>query len=227
MLFKLADNTSQNSLASRLRRNRIRKFVGLLSGTKDQVRVLDVGGTPEFWLRHRDELPPNVALTLLNLDFANKPSYPWIHYVSGDVRRMSMFSRGEFDICFSNSVIEHLGTFADQELAAQEIRRVARGYFVQTPNIWFPLEPHFLVPFWQFVPVTFRAYLLQQRDFGWMKRQRDPLTARGAVETVRLLSASELLRLFPDGQIDREKLGPFTKSIIARRQVNAGGERAR
>jgi hypothetical protein len=224
MLFKLADNTSQDSLASHLRRNRIRKFVGLLGGTTNEVRILDVGGTPEFWLTHRDELPLNVSLTLLNLDLANKPQYPWVRYVAGDARKMSMFADGEFDICFSNSVIEHLGTFADQELAAQEIRRVARGYFVQTPNMWFPLEPHFLVPFWQFAPVAFRAYLLQRRDLGWIKRQEDPLLARSQVESVRLLSAKELAQLFPDSRIDREKLGPLTKSIIACRHMVPGGK---
>src|SRR5579863_7128244 len=219
MLFKLADNTNQDSLASRFRRERIRKFAGLLNGITGQVRILDVGGTPEFWLMHRDELPIEASLTLLNLDFANTPKYPWIRYVAGDMRRMSMFRTGEFHICFSNSVIEHVGTFADQTLAAAEIRRVAQGYFVQTPNLWFPLEPHFLVPFWQFAPVAFRAYLLQRRDLDWMKRQKDPSLARAEVESVRLLSARQLARLFPDGRIDSEKVGPFTKSIVAWRAI--------
>lgn len=219
MLFKLADNTSQDSLASRLRRNRIRKFVGLLGGTTNEVRILDVGGTPEFWLTHRDELPLNVYLTLLNLDLANKPPYPWVRYVDGDARKMSMFADGEFDICFSNSVIEHLGTFADQQLAAQEIRRVARGYFVQTPNMWFPMEPHFLVPFWQFAPVSCRAYLHQRRDLGWMKRQENSIMARAEVESIRLLSERKMARLFPYSRIYREKIGPLTKSIIACRAI--------
>ena len=212
MLFKLPDNTNRDSLASR--------FADLLRNASHEVPILDVGGTPEFWLSHRDELPQNVSLTLLNLDLADKPQYSWVSYVTGDIRKMSMFAASEFDICFSNSVIEHLGTFADQELAALEIRRVARGYFVQTPNIWFPLEPHFLVPFWQFAPISLRAYLLQRRDLGWMKRQVDPLLARADVESVRLLSASELARLFPDGRIDREKIGPLTKSIVAWRHIN-------
>jgi hypothetical protein len=130
-----------------------------------------------------------------------------------------MFETNEFDMCFSNSLIEHLGTLAEQSLAAKEIRRVARGYFVQTPNVWFPIEPHFLVPGWQFAPLALRAYLLQRCDLGWIRRQKDPLLARAEVESVRLLSARELARLFPDGQIDREKLGPLTKSVTAWRPM--------
>ena len=78
MLFKLADNTNRDSLASRLRRERIRKFADLLRNASHEVRILDVGGTPEFWLSHRDELPQNVSLTLLNLDLADKPQYSWV-----------------------------------------------------------------------------------------------------------------------------------------------------
>jgi hypothetical protein len=219
MLFKLADNTNGLSLASRFREQRIRKFAELLRDATQEVRILDVGGTPEFWLRHRDEMPASVSLTLLNLDFIGQPEQPWMRCVTGDVRRMGMFETGEFDMCFSNSLIEHLGAFAEQSLAAKEIRRVANGYFVQTPNIWFPIEPHFLVPGWQFAPVAFRAFLLQRRDLGWIKRQRDPLLARAEVESIRLLSARELARLFPDGRIEREKLGPFTKSVTAWRPM--------
>ena len=70
MLFKLPDNTNRGSLASR--------FADLLRNASHEVPILDVGGTPEFWLSHRDELPQNVSLTLLNLDLADKPQYSWV-----------------------------------------------------------------------------------------------------------------------------------------------------
>jgi hypothetical protein len=219
MVFKLADNTNAQSPAARYRRERIRRFAQLLRTAKAEVRILDVGGTPKFWLKHRDELPATVSLTLLNLDFAEQPAQPWMRCVTGDVRQMRMFETNEFDMCFSNSLIEHLGTIAEQSLAANEIRRVAKGYFVQTPNLWFPIEPHFLVPGWQFAPLALRAYLIRRYDLGWIKRQRDPLLARAEVESVRLLSARELALLFPDGRIDHEKVGPLTKSIIAWRPM--------
>ena len=121
---------------------------------------------------YRGELPAQIHVTLLNNDFAERPQLPYLSYVVGDAREMGMFPGRHFDICFSNSLMEHLGT-ADQRRVANEIRRVSKGYFVQTPNRYFPMEPHFLVPGWQFLPVSLRARLLQGRDLGWMKRERD------------------------------------------------------
>ena len=88
----------------------------------------------------------------------------------GDARQMPMFQDNEFDMCFSNSVIEHVGSAADQMSMAREVRRVAKGYFIQTPNAYFPLEPHFLIPGWQFASVALRARLLQLRNWGWVER---------------------------------------------------------
>src|ERR1700688_4755516 len=131
-------------MASRFRRARVRKFAELLGPGTAELRILDVGGTAEFWLRHRDELSRAVAVTVLNRSLECQPSFPWINCVVGDARDLRMFGDQQFDMCFSNSVIEHIDA-AGQVRMAQEIRRVARGYFVQTPNAHFPLEPHFLV----------------------------------------------------------------------------------
>jgi len=166
-----------------------------------------------MWRRHRDELPKDFKVTLLNKEFSERPPLPYVSYVMGDARKMGMFPDRHFDICFSNSLIEHLGR-EDQVLVANEIRRVAKGYFVQTPNRNFPLEPHFLVLAWQFLPVGLRAGLLQQRDFGWMKRVQDPAAARETVGSIRLLNEAELKRLFADGQIHREKIAGMTKSLV-------------
>jgi len=171
------------------------------------------------WVGNRHELPNDVRITLLNLRFDEQPALPDISYVIGDARKMDMFVDREFDLCFSNSVIEHISTLRDQFSAAQEIRRVAKGYFVQTPNRFFPLEPHFLVLGWQFAPVAIRARLLQRFDLGWMKRVEDLALARAAVESIRLLSERELKSLFPDGEIYREKCGPLTKSMVASRPI--------
>jgi hypothetical protein len=98
-------------------------------------------------------------------------------------------------------------------------RRVARGYFVQTPNAYFPVEPHFLIPGWQLAPVALRTWLLQRRDLGWMKRVEDRQEARAVVESIHLLNVNKLRQLFPDGRIYREKIGLFTKSITAWRPI--------
>jgi hypothetical protein len=128
---------------------------------------------------------------------------------------MTMFSDHSFDLCFSNSAIEHLGTLYDQLYMAREVRRVARGYFVQTPNKWFPIEPHFLLPGWQFLPAWARARMLMQRNIGCVGRVEDYRLAKATVESIRLLTVAEMKWLFPDGHILREQVGGMTKSIVA------------
>jgi hypothetical protein len=214
LLFRFADHRKAGSAASKFRRARVRKFAELLGPGAVDLGILDVGGTAEFWLRHRDEFSRSITVTVLNRTVENQPALPWITCVAGDARDMSMFADQQFDMCFSNSVIEHIDA-AGQNRMAKEIRRVARGYFVQTPNARFPLEPHFLVPGWQFLPIALRAHLLQRRHWGWMQQIVDPELARETVESIRLLTTGELLRLFPDGRIYQEKFGPFTKSITA------------
>ncbi|MEO8050023.1 MAG: class I SAM-dependent methyltransferase [Acidobacteriota bacterium] len=223
MLFRFADNGNASSAACRFRRARVRKFTELLEPISGEPRILDVGGTADFWSTYRDELRRPVAITVFNQTFKERPSLPWITYVSGDARDLRIFANQQFDLCFSNSVIEHVDADGQVRMA-REIGRVARGYFVQTPNAYFPIEPHFLVPGWQFMPVTFRARLLQLCDWGWMKRTRDPRRAREAVESILLLTAGRLQQLFPDSRIYRERIGPFTKSLTAWRAITTANE---
>lgn len=224
-VFRLADNGDVSSLASRFRAGRFRLFAEMLRDAPGEVRILDAGGTALMWQRHRNELPAKIHVTLLNKEFAEQPRLPYVSCVVGDARDMGMFPDRHFDVCFSNSLIEHLRA-EDQVSAAREIRRVAKGYFVQTPNRYFPLEPHSLVPGWQFLPVALRTHLLQKKDWGWMKRVRDPALAREAVQSIRLLDERELRRLFSDGRIHREKVGPLSKSLVAWRPLNAHSETA-
>ena len=217
-IFQLADNGDVHSLASRFRAGRFRLFRQMLPNGSGQVRILDVGGSAAIWQRHRAELPIQFHVTLLNKEFAERPELPYVSYVLGDARETRMFPDRHFDVCFSNSLIEHLAAQGQIEVA-NEIRRVAKGYFVQTPNRYFPMEPHFLVPCWQFLPVPLRAGLLQTRDLGWMRRVLDPAQARETVESIRLLNEGELRRLFADGHIYREKIGGITKSLIAWRPI--------
>lgn len=94
---------------------------------------------------------------------------------------MSLFRNEEFDVVFSNSVIEHLGEYPQQRRMADEVRRAGKRYFLQTPNRYFPLEPHFFFPFFQFLPVSVRVWLLSRFHLGWHKRGLDRRTAERIV----------------------------------------------
>lgn len=215
MLGKLADNTDPTSLATRMRRRRFAFFVSLLGRVKRPVRILDIGGTQEFWERMGGGGLGDVRVTLLNL-IARPTGSPRFESVSGDARDLSEYPDASFDVAFSNSVIEHLGPdFADQRLMADEIRRVGKRYFVQTPNRHFPIEPHFLVPGFQFLPIRARTWALTHFNLGWYRKFGDVDAARREVESIALLTEHQLRRLFPGANIYRERFIGMTKSFVA------------
>jgi hypothetical protein len=217
MHLTLADNTQPSSLASRLRRTRIRQFMEMLPLDK-ATQIIDVGGTTAFWEAIWNEVPDNVSLTIVNLAPQQVRNSLPVRFITGDARCLSQFGDQHFDYCFSNSVIEHVGTLADQRAMANEVRRIANGYFLQTPYRYFPMEPHFHVPLWAQMPLWLRTTLHQSMNLGWIPAQPDYLNAREDVEQIRLLTIREMRLLFPDGQLRLERFGGLVKSIMAIRQ---------
>ena len=67
---------------------------------------------------------------------------------------------------FSNSVIEHVPPQLQSKFA-EEVARVATRYFVQTPNRYFPIEPHYQLPLFQFLPKGIRKALNKRFALGW------------------------------------------------------------
>ncbi|MGD0050571.1 MAG: class I SAM-dependent methyltransferase [Vulcanimicrobiaceae bacterium] len=213
MLFALADQRNGASWAARLRKRRFAFFRELLARLPRPVSICDVGGTTEFWRGVSLPDEDDVSVTVVNLE--QQPSAGGrIRTLVGDARALPFAARS-FDVVYSNSVIEHVGTFADQRRMAQEVRRVAPRYFVQTPSYFFPIEPHFLVPGFQFLPLDVRAALLMRRRLGWVAKAESMERAREEVRSVRLLRCSQVRALFPDARIYREKLFGLTKSYVA------------
>lgn len=174
-----------------------------------EMRILDVGGTPTLW--ESSGISRNVTLLNLSRPAGALPRY--VSFVRGDARDLSRFPDGEFGAVFSNSVIEHVGGPEEQEEMAREVRRVGQRYFVQVPNYYFPVEPHFLFPGFQFAPRFLRRAIANVWPFGWHRPGSEQ--ARHDAEAIRLLSCAELARLFPDAHIFGEALGPLNKALIA------------
>ncbi|MDH5509143.1 MAG: class I SAM-dependent methyltransferase [Nitrospinota bacterium] len=210
----LFDHRRSNSLAARLRRKRFALFRQLAGGLDHPIRILDVGGTAGFWEKTGfldDE--PNVSITLYNL-YENPADQPQLEAVAGDARDMSRYLDGHFDIVFSNSMIEHLGEFDDQRLCANEMTRVGKRYFVQTPNRYFPIEPYFLYPYFQLYPDKLKTFLLWKANIGWYPAASWEEAWQTAT-SVRLMTREELARLFPQGRIVDEKYLGLVKSFTA------------
>jgi len=197
-----------------MRRRRFELFLSLLGTLKGHVEILDIGGTQQFWDLMLGDDSADIRVTLLNIEHQPVSSPRFVSAV-GDARSMPEFDTGSFDVVFSNSVIEHVGSYANQRRMADEIRRVGRRYFVQTPNKRFPLEPHFLVPWFQYLPIKVRAWLINNFDVGWYRRIPDVTAARDEVESIQLLTRKKFIGLFPEGRIHEEKLATLTKSFVA------------
>ncbi len=197
-----------------MRRQRFQLFLSLLKSLEGHVEVLDIGGTQQFWDLMLGDEAPDIRITLLNIEHQRVSSKRFIS-AAGDARSIPQFADNSFDVVFSNSVIEHVGNYSAQRRMADEVRRVSRRYFVQTPNRRFPLEPHFLFPFFQYLPLGTRAWLVNRFDIGWYRRIPDRSAALAEVESIQLLTRREFAALFPEARIHEEKFGGLTKSFVA------------
>ncbi len=214
MLFKrIADIREVDSLATRLRRKRVSLFLELLSSLPRPLRVLDVGGTQSFWRMMGFAGGDQIEITLINTTPATEVPTNFQNIV-GDARAMTCFENQEFDVVFSNSVIEHVGTFEDQQKMANEIRRVGQRFFVQTPNKYFPLEPHFFFPGFQFLPLPLRIWLVRNFNLGWFEKGYPYEVVKKAIEDIRLLSRKEVAQLFPGANLYEERVAGLTVSFI-------------
>lgn len=174
------------------------------------TRVLDVGGAPFNW----SLLSRRPRLYILNLDFPNTRNCDAIRWIVANGCQLP-FRDGSFDIVYSNSVIEHLRTLDKQSLFAQECQRVGIGYYVQTPNKWFPIEPHFIAPFIHWLPRWLQVYLLRNFTIRGLVARPSRTECLELLDELRLLDEGELRRLFPDADIWHERLLGLIKSLIA------------
>jgi len=217
IIDKIYNHQNSNSLASKLRKKRFAFFQFLLESLPSPIKVLDVGGTLSFWenicILH--EVNKKIDITIINRYLEeNNSAYPNIKQFVGDATNMKTFKDKEFDVIFSNSVIEHVGDYEQQLKMARELMRVSKRYFLQTPNLYFPIEPHFVFPFFQFLPIEMRILLLSKFDLGWMKKTSNKEKAREIITGIKLLKKNEFTNLFPNSNLYEEKFLGLTKSFI-------------
>jgi hypothetical protein len=197
------------------RPRRLRRFYRLFV-IREDTRILDLGGTPYWWRLAAELGLPLPRVTILNLDPPPGGLPAGVRWVRGNACALP-FGAGSFDVALSNSVIEHLHTPDNQARFAAELRRVARRWWVQTPDFRFPIEPHYLAPLVHWLPFGLRRHAIRWcTPWGWLAR---PSAGRcdGLAREIRLLRRSELRRLFPESRILVERLLGLPKSLIAAR----------
>ena len=182
------------------------------------IHIIDVGGVPDYWKYTGFKYTNNVIITTLNLSPIPVPNgfEGRIVPAEGTAINMKEYKDDCFDLAYSNSVIEHVGDFEKQKMMAKEIRRVAPHGYLQTPNKYFFMEPHFLFPYFQLIPRSIRIILIKRFQLGNYKRASSKEEAEQIVDSVRLLSYKDILFLFPKTEIVREKWMGLTKSFVVK-----------
>jgi hypothetical protein len=182
----------------------------------EDARVVDLGGTVRAW--ESAPLTPR-HVTVLNLSEPGESASSRITALMGDacdgvteIERQT--GSASFDIVFSNAVLEHLGGHANRQRFADTVVALAPRHWVQTPYRYFPVEPHWLFPGMQFLPVAARARIARRWRLAHTPA-RNMEDARTSVMWTELLSLTELRQYFPQSAIVRERVGGLTKSIIA------------
>jgi hypothetical protein len=203
-----------NSLSNRLRNKRFAVFSNLVSRLKRPIEIIDVGGTMDYWIQRGWHELGDVKITVVNIG-VTESVFGNISIKSGNALSLSEFADKSFDVAYSNSVIEHLMSIENQRLMANEMQRVGVCFWVQTPNYWFPIEPHFHAIGWQWMPRNYRISRLMKHRYGLAGPVSNRKQAEEFVDEVRLMTASELKSLFPGATLWREKFLGLTKSIVA------------
>jgi len=179
--------------------------------------IVDIGGGARTWT----DLATAPHVTIVNTDLQEAaPDGENVRFAEADARSLP-FEDSSFDIAFSNSVIEHVGSFADQGRMAREMRRVAPAYYLQTPARSFPIEPHYLTPFVHWLPRRLRRRILRNFTVWGLITRPSQEYVDFSVSTTRLLDRAELEHLFPDATLIPEKWLGLTKSwVVVRRTAS-------
>jgi len=190
---------------SRERRHQL--FLQLFRPTA-ATRILNVGaagtsiGLPEQLessYEHRSRIIGGSISFADVLDYRN--SFPGVQAIAFDGCALP-FTDKSFDIVYSNAVLEHLPGEELIERFAAEIQRVGKGWFVATPNFWYPVDPHYHLPFLQFLPEDKQRNLIRR-------------LGRTPYEHVHLLTAGQLRRLFPGGKVITCRTTFYPETLVA------------
>lgn len=216
MLKRFQNLGDPNSLAMRMRRRRslhIKALIDKIHAEKGSCRILDLGGTARYWtIFDREYLRArNCQVLVLNLRKQGEDDDIFT-FGHGDATDLPEHADRSFDLVHSNSAIEHMGGWAAMEAFAREVRRLADRYYIQTPNFWFPYEPHFRLFFLHWLPSPVALRVLK-----WRARKKQPDTGDIArmLENNRILDRTQFRFFFPDAVIRTEWLMLLPKSLMA------------
>jgi ubiquinone/menaquinone biosynthesis C-methylase UbiE len=141
--------------------------------------LLDVGVTSDRSYESSNYLeswyPYKGRITAVGLDDAAflEVLHPGLRFVRANGLALP-FEDQTFDYVHSSAVLEHVGDCRNQRKFIDECCRVARrGVFLTTPNRWFPIEFHTLVPVMHWLPSRWFRTFLRWRGLHFYADERN------------------------------------------------------
>lgn len=178
----------------------------------DKMSVVDLGGDPATW-RQSSIHPKHVHV--VNIESLTPDVPDWIQVDHADACALpAAIASRRYDLVFSNSVLEHVGGHERRMRFAEAVHRLAPAHWVQTPYRYFPIEPHWIAPGMQFLPVRARVSVARR----WPLAHVRSTSVRDALDGVlwtELVDRTQMRYYFPDSRIRAERLMGATKSLIA------------
>lgn len=230
----IADPARRNSLSYRFRSKRdvmLRQF--LLDARphgRTPCRIVDLGGGAAYWERVGMDWLGRHGFEVLCINhdeselLRDSAARGPLSFAVGNACDMGGHEDNSFDIVHSNSVIEHVGDWAKVCDLAREARRLAPAYYIQTPYFWFPFDPHFFrMPFIHWLPVSLRVKLHMRMSAGWADRAENLEQAMRLATSNAMLDKCQMRFLFPDSELQFERVALLPKSIIATRLARLQG----
>src|SRR5438270_4671199 len=126
---------------------RKRRFKNFVSQYQDCKTILDVDGEHYTW----PIIGRTDGITILNIRLPKATD--GFLYVQGSGCELP-FRDKSFDLAFSNSAIEHVGSEENQYKFAREMMRVGKRSYCQTPSRFFPIDPHLSAFFLHWLPAS-------------------------------------------------------------------------
>jgi len=205
------------------RKLRFQHFIADLRCGERPLRIIDIGGTVPFWtrwwgLREEDGLHVTLVNDHIQDDTDDEDSnVPFLANLRTDATTLTEDDFSQYDCVFSNSCVEHLATWRDQMRMARTIMGSRLPYFVQVPNKFAPIDPHYprpYVPFFGAYPKEVQRRLLTVSALGSGGRHTYA-TAGELLTYYNPLGPEDMRRLFPDAEVVVERPMGVPMSILA------------
>jgi hypothetical protein len=191
----------------------------------NNTKILDLGGGNGGYITSLviNKYWKNITVADIDKELLNKARSRGLKTILLNQTCDLPFKDQSFDIIFCNSVLEHvtinkeeiwncfdsrrfyIESMRNQIKFSNEIRRVAKSYFLQTPNKYFPLESHTWLPFVQYYPRKFQIFIIKLLNKIWFKKTKPDWN---------LLNFKDIKYLFPNDLIYKDKILGMIKSFV-------------